>query len=156
VALADVVPAKLKQARDLGAEVVIDASGEGAAEAMREATGGGVDVAVEALGLPVTTANALRSLKKLGRLVQVGMPAGDHLEMTLPWDAVYGGQLAVYGTRGMPAHRYPALLDFIAATGLDLSPMIARRVGLSDASAELALFDGPAPPGIAVITDFAA
>jgi threonine dehydrogenase-like Zn-dependent dehydrogenase len=64
-------------------------------------------------------------------------------------------QLAIYGTRGMPAHRYPALLDFIAATGLDLSPMIARRVGLSDASAELALFDGPAPPGIAVITDFA-
>jgi threonine dehydrogenase-like Zn-dependent dehydrogenase len=67
--------------------------------------------------------------------------------MTLPWDALYSGQLAIYGTRGMPAHRYPALLDFIAATGLDLSPMIARRVGLSDASAELALFDGPAPPG---------
>jgi D-arabinose 1-dehydrogenase-like Zn-dependent alcohol dehydrogenase len=64
------------QARDLGAEVVIDASGEGAAEAMREATGGGVDVAIEALGLPVTTANALRSLRKLGRMVQVGMPAG--------------------------------------------------------------------------------
>jgi D-arabinose 1-dehydrogenase-like Zn-dependent alcohol dehydrogenase len=156
VALADVVPEKLDDARALGAEVVIDASGEGAADAMREATGGGVDVAIEALGIPATTVNALKSLRKLGRMVQVGMPAGDHLQMTLPWDAVYGGQLAVYGTRGMPAHRYPALLDFLRATGLDLSPMIARRVGLSAASAELALFDGPAPPGIAVITDFAA
>ena len=156
VAVADVVPARLAKARALGADAVIDASGPRAAEAMREATGGGVDVAIEALGLPVTTVNALTSLGKLGRMVQVGMPAGDHVQMTLPWDAVYGGQLAVYGTRGMPAHRYPALLEFLQATGLDLSPMIARRVGLSDASAELALFDGPAPPGIAVITDFAA
>jgi threonine dehydrogenase-like Zn-dependent dehydrogenase len=79
---------------------------------MREATGGGVHLAVEALGIPQTTANALRSLRKLGRMVQVGMPAGDHLTMALPWDAVYSGQLAIYGTRGMPAHRYPALARF--------------------------------------------
>ncbi|MGP1356403.1 zinc-binding dehydrogenase, partial [Roseicyclus sp.] len=156
VAVSDVVPEKLAMARALGAEAVIDARGEDPAGAMKAVTGGGVHVALEALGFPETTANALRSLGKLGRMVQVGMPAGDHVTMALPWDAVYSGQLAIYGTRGMPAHRYPALLDFLAATGLDLSPMIARRVGLSDASAELALFDGPAPPGVAVITDFAA
>lgn len=156
VALADVVPEKLDQARALGADAIIDASGPDAADAMREATDGGVDVAVEALGLQVTTSNSLKSLRKLGRMVQVGMPAGEHTQMSLPWDAVYGGQLAVYGTRGMPAHRYPSLLNFIGSTGLDLSPMVTRHVPLSAASAELALFDGPAPPGIAVITDFAA
>lgn len=156
VAVADVVPEKLAQAKELGAEVVIDAGLDDPAAAMKAATAGGVDLAIEALGFPETTANALTSLRKLGRMVQVGMPAGDHVQMTLPWEAVYSGQLAIYGTRGMPAHRYPALLDFLAATGLDLSPMISRRVGLSDASAELALFDGPAPPGVAVITDFAA
>lgn len=154
VALADVVPEKLAFARDLGAAAVIDAREPDAAEAMRAVTGGGVHVAVEALGLPVTAENALRSLRKLGRMVQVGMPAGDHARVALPWDVVYSGQLAIYGTRGMPAHRYPALLDFLAATGVDLSPMIARRVALSEASAELALFDRDAPPGVAVITDF--
>lgn len=156
VAVADVVPEKLAQARALGAEAVVDARDADAAAAMRAVTGGGVNVAIEALGRPETTANALKSLRKLGRMVQVGMPAGDHVQMTLPWDAVYSGQLAVYGTRGMPAHRYPALLDFLAATGLDLSPMIARRVPLSAVTEELRLFDGPAPPGVAVITDFAA
>jgi alcohol dehydrogenase len=154
VAVADVVPEKLALARDLGAAAVIDAREPDAAEAMRAVTGGGVHVALEALGLPVTAENALRSLRKLGRMVQVGMPAGDHARVALPWDVVYSGQLAIYGTRGMPAHRYPALLDFLAATGLDLSPMIARRVALSEASAELALFDKAAPPGVAVITDF--
>jgi len=155
VAVADVVPQKLTFARSLGAEVVLNVSNGDGAEMMREATGGGVDVAVEALGLPITTENAMKSCRKLGRMVQVGMPAGKYARMELPWDVLYSGQLAIYGTRGMPAHRYPSLLDFIAGTGLDLSPMIARRVALSDASAELALFDGPAPPGVAVITDFA-
>ena len=153
VAVADVVPEKLAFAQSLGADVVLDvSSGDGAAQ-MLAATGGGVDVAVEALGLPVTTENAMRSCRKLGRMVQVGMPGGDHARMELPWDTLYSGQLAIYGTRGMPAYRYPSLLDFIEGAQLDLSPMIARRVALSDASTELALFDGPAPLGVAVITD---
>lgn len=153
VAVADVVPEKLEQARALGSEAVIDARDAKAAAAMKEATGGGVHLAIEALGIEATTVNALACLRKLGRMVQVGMPAGAQTRMTLPWDAVYSGQLATYGTRGMPAHRYPSLLSFIRATGLDLSPMIARRVPLSRVSTELALFDHPAPPGVAVITD---
>ncbi len=154
VAVADVVPEKLAHARALGADAVIDAREPGAVAAMRAATGGGAHVAVEALGIPETTRNALMSLRKLGRMVQVGMPAGDHVTMALPWDAVYSGQLAIYGTRGMPAWRYPGLLSLIEGGQVDLSPLIARRVALSEASAELAAFDAPAPPGVAVITDF--
>ncbi len=153
VAIADIVPDKLEQARALGAEVTLDARQDNPALAMVEATGGGVHVAIEALGISETTRNALLSLRKLGRMVQVGMPAGTHTQMTLPWDAVYSGQLGIFGTRGMPAHRYPSLLTFITASGVDLAPMIARRVPLSQASAELALFDQSAPPGVAVITD---
>ncbi|MDH3264624.1 MAG: alcohol dehydrogenase catalytic domain-containing protein [Paracoccaceae bacterium] len=156
VVAVDVVPEKLAFARAQGAEAVVDATQGDPAEAVRAATGGGAHVAVEALGLPVTAGAALRSLRKLGRMVQVGMPAGEHQTQELPWDAVYSGQLAIFGTRGMPAWRYPALFDFLRATGLDLSPLIARRVRLSDATAELQAFDGPAPPGVAVITDFAA
>ncbi len=154
VAVADVVPEKLDHARSLGADAVIDARGADPVQAMRDATGGGAHVAIEALGIEATTVNALMSLRKLGRMVQVGMPAGEHATMALPWDAVYSGQLAIYGTRGMPAWRYPGLLSLVEGGQVDLSPLISRRVALSDASAELAAFDAPAPPGVAVITDF--
>jgi threonine dehydrogenase-like Zn-dependent dehydrogenase len=88
-------------------------------------------------------------------MVQVGMPAGDHTTMAIPMDRVYSGQLSVVGTRGMPAWRYPSLLALLGAANVDLAPIVARTVRLSDAGAELAAFDRPAPPGVAVITDFA-
>ena len=155
VVMVDVVPGKLALATELGAAAVVDAREGDPAARVREITGGGADVAVEALGIAETTANALRSLRKLGRMVQIGMPAGSQTTMALPMDAVYSGQLAVFGTRGMPAWRYPSLLDLIEGAGLDLSSLVTRRIALSQVEGELALFDGPAPPGVAVVTDFA-
>jgi alcohol dehydrogenase len=44
----------------------------------------------------------------------------------------------------------------IEAGRVDVSPIVAREIGLSGASAELRAFNGPTPPGVAVITDFGA
>lgn len=154
VIMVDVVGAKLETARVLGAVAVVNAAEVDPVAAIHDITQTGAHVALEALGLPVTTGNALRCLRKLGRMVQIGMPAGDHVTMPIPMDAVYGGQLAVFGTRGMPSWRYPSLLSLMAATNLDFAPMITRRIALSGVDAELAAFDGPAPAGVAVITDF--
>lgn len=155
VIVVDVVKDKLDFALSLGAAAVVDASKEDPAAAVRWITGGGADVAIEALGVPATTVPALKSLRKLGRMVQVGMPAGEHVTMPIPMDAVYSGQLALFGTRGMPAWRYPSLLTLISSGKVDLSPLVTRRIALSEASNELAAFNGPTPPGVAVITDFA-
>ncbi len=154
VAVVDIVPEKLEHAKMLGADVAINGVETDPVAAVREVTNGGADVALEALGIPVTIKNALKSLRKLGRMVQVGLPTGDHATMPIPMDAVYSGQLTLYGTRGMPAWRYPSLLQFIDGAQLDLSPIVRSEVALSDVSAELAAFDKPAPPGIAVVTDF--
>jgi D-arabinose 1-dehydrogenase-like Zn-dependent alcohol dehydrogenase len=154
VVMVDVVAGKLAHCLALGAEAVVDASDVDAVAAVRAITGSGADLAIEALGAEVTTVAAMRSLRKLGRMVQVGMPAGEHVNMTLPWDVVYSGQLAIYGTREMPAWRYPSLLSLIEGAGLDLSPLVTRTIALSGLGAELAAFDHAAPPGVAVITDF--
>lgn len=154
VVVVDVVEEKLQFAKGLGADAVVNAARVNAAEAVRDMTGGGAHVAIEALGVPATTIPALKSLRKLGRMVQVGMPAGDHTTMPIPMDTVYSGQLAIFGTRGMPAHRYPSLLSLIEAGQADLSPLVTRQIGLSGVNAELEAFNHPAPPGVAVVTDF--
>ena len=154
VVVVDVVTEKLAYATAHGAAATVDARLGDPAAAVREITGGGAHLAVEALGVTETTVASIRSLRPLGRHVQIGMPAGEHVRMALPMDRVYSGQLALFGTRGMPAWRYPSLLAVVESGQVDLSGMVARRVSLDDATQELAHFDAPAPPGVAVITEF--
>jgi alcohol dehydrogenase len=154
VVVVDVVPEKLQHARGLGADAAIDARDGETAAAIRELTGGGADVSVEALGIAQTTNASIECLRSLGRHVQVGMPVGHTAHMEINMNAVYMKNLALYGTRGMPSWRYLSLLALIEQGAVDFAPLIAREVGLSDTSDELRAFNGPSPPGVAVITDF--
>ncbi|MCC7319375.1 MAG: alcohol dehydrogenase catalytic domain-containing protein [Rubellimicrobium sp.] len=155
VIVTDVVPQKLAFARDLGAEHALDARAGDTAERIRDLTGGGAHVSVDALGFPETIRASLASLRRLGRHVQVGMPTGHHARIEIDMLGLYSGQLAVFGTRGMPSWKYPPLLDLVSSGRVDVRPLLAREVRLSDVSAELAAMNGPTPPGVAVVTDFA-
>jgi alcohol dehydrogenase len=155
VVVVDIVPDKLTHALGLGADAAVDARDGDAAAAIRDLTGGGAHVSVEALGIAQTTNASIECLRPLGRHVQVGMPVGHTARMEINMSAVYLKNLALFGTRGMPSWRYPSLLALIEHGDVDFAPLIAREVALSDASAELRAFNGPTPPGVAVITDFA-
>ncbi|HMO73357.1 MAG TPA: alcohol dehydrogenase catalytic domain-containing protein [Paracoccaceae bacterium] len=155
VVAVDVVPEKLAHARALGAEAALDARDGDVAARIVDITRGGAHVSVEALGIAATLNASIECLRPLGRHVQVGMPVGHAARQEINLNAVYMKNLALYGTRGMPAWRYPSLLDLIEQGAVDVTPIVARTVALSDTSAELRAFDGPTPPGVAVIADFA-
>lgn len=155
VIVVDVVPEKLIHAKQLGADAAVNAATTDVPAAIRDITGGGAQVSVEALGIADTTNASVECLATLGRHVHVGMPAGDGM-MEINMRAIYAKQLAFYGTRGMPSWKYPTLLDMIDRGDVDLTPMLDREVTLSGASAELRGMKGPTRPGTAVITDFSA
>ncbi|MEL6618177.1 MAG: zinc-binding dehydrogenase [Pseudomonadota bacterium] len=152
VVVVDIVAEKLAHATALGADAAVNAADTDAAAAIREITGGGAQVSMEALGIATTTNASVECLATLGRHIHVGMPAGDG-QMQINMRAIYSKQLAFYGTRGMPSWKYPSLLAMIERGAVDLSPMVAREIPLSSASAELRAMQGPTPPGTAVITD---
>ena len=153
VVAVDVVSERLTHALSLGAEHVINAAEGDTAARIREVTGGGAHVSIEALGIAATANASIECLRPLGRHVQVGLPTGHTAQMQINMNAVYMKQLALFGTRGMPAWRYPSLLSLIETGQVDVRPIVARHVALSQASAELRAFDGPMAPGVAVITD---
>lgn len=153
VVVVDIVEEKLNHARQLGADAAVNAMETDAAAAIRDITGGGAHVSIEALGIEATTNASVECLATLGRHVHVGMPAGDG-RMQVNMRAIYAKQLAFFGTRGMPSWKYPSLLGMIKRGAVDISPMVAREIQLSGASAELRAMHGPTSPGTAVITDF--
>jgi D-arabinose 1-dehydrogenase-like Zn-dependent alcohol dehydrogenase len=154
VVVVDIVPEKLAHALSLGAEAAVDAREGTTAATIRAITGGGAHVSVEALGIAATTNASIECLRPLGRHVQVGMPVGHTARMEINMNAVYMGNLALFGTRGMPSWRYPSLLSLIQGSRVDMSPLVARQIRLSEVSRELAAFNGPTAPGVAVVTDF--
>lgn len=152
----DVNDQALEMARSLGATRTLNvASVPNVGEAVRELTGGGVDVSIDALGITETFHNSIAGLRKLGRHVQIGMPLGRHATPTVPLlELVYSRQISIMGTRGIPASRFPALFAMIAAGHLDPARLVSTRIPLEEAGSALAAMDTYAGAGITVIDRF--
>jgi alcohol dehydrogenase len=138
VVAVDIDPAKLALAVELGAEATVDARDGDAAAAVRDSTGGGAHVSLDALGSAATCAASLGSLRKRGRHVQVGLMLGDERSVPVEMSRVISHELELAGVHGMAVRHYPLLMDAIAAGRLDPSRLVGATVELEDAGAELA------------------
>ena len=149
----DINDEALAMARRLGANVTLNPASAGdTALAVRDITGGGAHVSIDGLGITATIHNSVRSLRKLGRHVQIGQPLGPHASPPIPLlETVYARQISILGTRGIAAARFSALLGMIAGGRLDPARMITRRIALSEAGAALKAMDGYTGVGVTVI-----
>ena len=81
----DLTEDKLAFARELGAVATVNAAKvDKVVDAVRELTGEGVHVSIDALGHPTTSINSIRNLRRRGRHVQVGLMLGDHARPPSP------------------------------------------------------------------------
>lgn len=147
----DVSDAALEAAEKLGAVPV--RGGEGAAERILAASGGGVDVSVDAFGSSETALASARSLKKRGRHVQVGLMFGDSALAAMPMDAVIAGELEILGSHGMAAHEYPSMLGAVASGDFRPIELVGRRIPLEEVPDALAAMGtaGGAGSGMTVV-----
>jgi alcohol dehydrogenase len=151
----DVNPDALKQAIALGAEHALNWTECGdPAHAVRDLTGGGADVAIDALGSASIVRSAIYCLKKRGRHVQVGLLVGADSEPRVPMERVISWELELLGSHGMQAHRYPELLQMIEERRLDPLRLVTQRVTLERAAELLPIMDGNGGTGITVIDRF--
>ncbi|WP_369135019.1 alcohol dehydrogenase catalytic domain-containing protein [Modestobacter sp. I12A-02662] len=152
VVAVDVAAGARELATAFGAEHVVDGSVADVPTAVVELTGGGASVSLDALGAAVTCVNSIRSLRRRGRHVQVGLLPPVLGRPEIPMEAVVAGELAVLGSHGMAAADYPAMLSLISAGRLRPELLVTRELTLADAGPALAGVGGE--PGIAVVTAF--
>jgi D-arabinose 1-dehydrogenase-like Zn-dependent alcohol dehydrogenase len=132
----DISDAALDAAEKLGAIPV--RGGDGAAQRILEASGGGVDVSVDAFGSGETSFASVRSLKKRGRHVQIGLMFGDSALAAMPMDTVIAGELEILGSHGMAAHEYPSMLGAVASGDFRPIELVGRRITLDEVPAAFA------------------
>jgi len=134
----DVDPSKLELARQVGADVCIDATrGHDVARQVLELTGGGADVSIDALGSAATLRQSVEALRKRGRHVQVGLLVGEKGPPAVPMNRVIARELVLFGSHGIAAAAYPEVFDLIERRKIPLDRILGPRLRLDDVPLEL-------------------
>ncbi len=147
----DVVAEKLALARSLGASDTIDARRVDPVAAVLDLTDGGAEVAVDALGSPTTSAQGIRSLRRRGRHVQLGLLLAGDADPHVPLQDVVRRELSVIGGHGMPAALYGRLFRFVQDRRVPLDRLIGARRPLAEAGAALSAMGDFAPVGVTLL-----
>jgi len=126
---------KLEMAKEFGATHTVNSSNEDPVEAIRAVTGGnGVDVAIDAVGLPITYQQAFNARDLAGTVVLVGVP-NPEAALELPMIDVFGrgGTLksSWYGDC-LPSRDFPMLIDLYLQGRLDLDRFVSETIALDE------------------------
>lgn len=125
----DPVASRLDRAAELGAVPIEEADAKGA---IRAATGGGVDVAIEAVGADASIGLAISAVRSGGRVSVIGVSQNKAYPMHLMAAQVRELEFAI----GLCSVQYelPALLSLTAGGRLRPAAVVSHRVPLSDAA----------------------
>jgi L-iditol 2-dehydrogenase len=129
VMVADVDATRLELAREMGADVVLHASGSELLSLVKEHAGGrGVDVAFEAVGRNETVAVAIDAVRKGGTVTLIGNIAP---QVTLPLQKVVTREIRLQGTAAS-AGEYPQAMEWMVAGKIRVKPLITAVAPLAD------------------------
>ncbi|MBC7525935.1 MAG: zinc-binding dehydrogenase [Chthonomonadaceae bacterium] len=119
-------------AKKMGADIVIDPNEQDVVAEVKRLTGGGVDVAIEALGSPETFKSALRCLRPGGTLSSLGVYSG---KLQIPDDAFAAGlgdHKIVTTLCPGGKERMRRLIETVRAGRIDLTPLLTHTFTLDD------------------------
>ena len=121
---------RLDMAKRMGADVVLDHRRTDVVEEVRKLTGGGVDVAIEALGTPQTFETCLRCLRPGGTLSSLGVYSG---KLQMPYDAFAAGlgdHRIVTTLCPGGKERMRRLMEVVRHGRVDLTPLLTHTFPL--------------------------
>jgi alcohol dehydrogenase len=133
----DTNPAKLELARELGATDTFLAGNADTVAAIRDATDGGVDWAVETAGVGEAMELAYAITARGGITVSAGLPSGSRL-VSYPHAAMVSDERTIKGSymgSCIPARDIPAYIALYKRGKLPVQKLISGTIGLADINA---------------------
>ncbi|MFF4526276.1 zinc-dependent alcohol dehydrogenase family protein [Streptomyces bluensis] len=152
VVAVDVSARALELARRFGAAECVDASRvPDTAEAVRDLTGGGAHVSLDALGSPTTCAASVNGLRRRGRHIQVGLLPSPTGTTPVPMARAIALELELLGSHGMAAHAYPPMLELVRTGALRPDLLVTSTIALDAVPAALKAVGTAPGAGVTVI-----
>jgi propanol-preferring alcohol dehydrogenase len=137
VAVLDLNEYRLNMAKTLGADLVLNPTGDDVQQALLDWTQGrGLDVAFDCVGSEAVAQQALAAVKKRGTLVVVGV---SHKLTLNPWEDLICRELTIFGTRNFNTTEFDEMIALVRH-GLPVEQVVTHRFPLAEAEAAFALF----------------
>ena len=134
------MPEKLDLAQKLGSDLAFDSRNFDPLEVITDLTHGqGVDLSIEAAGVPSTFVQALSVTKRRGRMVMLGNPSADVTLSANLISQLMRREVDIVGTWNSDfsacgnSDDWRTVLSAMATKSLDLQLLITHRVALSGA-----------------------
>jgi threonine dehydrogenase-like Zn-dependent dehydrogenase len=124
----------------MGADVTLDYRDVDVVAEIKRLTGGGADVAIEALGTQQTFESALRSLRPAGTLSSLGVYSG---KLQIPYEAFAAGigdHRIVTTLCPGGKERMRRLMEVVRHGRVDLTPLLTHTFALDDIGKAYDLF----------------
>jgi alcohol dehydrogenase len=137
----------LRNAKEIGADFAIHFSN--AIEEIQSM--GGAHLSVDALGSQQTAEASVKSLRRLGKHIQLGLLLTEDGLTPMAMARVIGWELELIGSHGMAAIDYPEMLKMITDGKLNPELFIKRTISLEDAPQALKEMNNSIQDGITVI-----
>jgi alcohol dehydrogenase len=146
----DLSPTALALAAEVGAEQVIRSGDDDPVELINRLCGG-VQLSIDCAGTATTAAQSVRSLRRRGHHVQVGLLFGPDATPPIPVDRVIAWELSVHGSHGIAAADYPGLLELVTSGRVQPQRLITEVTDLAGAGRTvIAMGDPSSHPGITI------
>lgn len=123
---------RLHMAKRMGVDIVLDYRTLDVVAEVKRLTGGGADVAIEALGIQETFENALRCLRPGGTLSSLGVYSG---KLQIPYEAFAAGigdQRIITTLCPGGKERMRRLMEVVRQKRVDLTPLLTHRFSLEN------------------------
>jgi alcohol dehydrogenase len=151
----DISEENLRLAQSMGASATVNAADHpDVVEEVRQLTGGGVPLSLDAVGFADTCFNSVACLGKRGKHIQVGILSPEERNARIPMDRVVANELEIFGSHGMQAHRYPQMLAMVLSGQLQPQKLVSEIIGIEKAPAKLVGMNRFEGTGITVINRF--
>ena len=121
---------RLAMSKRMGADITLDYRDADVVAEVKRLTGGGADVAIEALGTQQTFESALRSLRPAGTLSSLGVYSG---KLQIPYDAFAAGlgdHRIVTTLCPGGKERMRRLMEVVRSGRVDLTPLLTHTFPL--------------------------
>lgn len=146
----DVVEEKLKLARELGVDETVNSAEEDPVSRVIELTDGeGADVSVEVVGSKETLEPAIKSIRKGGRVIMIGIyPEKIQFD---PIADLQSKEAQFLGVWGWSRSDYPAAIELVRSGRVNLRRLISHRIALSEIERAWEIFSKEPKKGRIVI-----